>query len=235
MLSTAYRVYQRVYYFFQRNPPIFTLDPNKFAEKNQRPLRIANQKTFDPRIVLHNNRLGTVVGPHIHYDTSGKKFTPFPPNTKAFLYYSTLPGRPRIGGELRLRVTSRDDPASFESGYDLLGLNGQPWSRPLFMLSRCSSYIPLYKKLRKEGLVQDDLDAFLSTFPSSFGLYYRGQQLYTLNDTFMVDFSSENVQFTVITEQGVEILQFNSLFRDNRNEMCGIAPYRGAYTNYHLG
>ena len=40
--------------------------------------------------------------------------------------------KPRIAEELRLRVTSSDDPASFDSGSDLLRTDGLPWSRPLF-------------------------------------------------------------------------------------------------------
>ena len=178
--------------------------------------------------MLHNNQSGLVAGPRLHYDTSEEKFTLYPPDIKAFLYYSTLPGRPLISGELRLRVTSRDDPTSFESGYDLLSLNGQPWSRPLFMLSGCSSYNPLYKRLRKDGLVPNDLHAIISTFPSSSNIYYRGQQLYTLNDTFMVDFSKENLQFTVITEQGLEGLQLTRPFYDKRGQIP-MKPYTGAY------
>ena len=183
--------------------------------------------------MLHNNQSGLVVGPRLRYDTSKEGFTSYPPDIKAFLYYSSLPGRPRVAGELRLRVTSRDDPTSFERGYDLLGLNGQPWSRPLLMLSRCSSYIPLYKRLRNDGLVSNDLDAIISTFPGPFNMYYYGQQLYTLNDIFMVDFSKENLQFTVVTEQGVEMLHFCKTFFDN--QVAPIAPpYRGAYTNHYL-
>ena len=96
---------------------------------------------------------------------------PYPPDTKAFLYYSTLPGKPRIAGELRFRVTSSDDPASFESGSDLVDKNGQTWSRPLFVLPKY--YIPLYEKLREELFVPDDLNTALSTFSDRFP-HYRG-------------------------------------------------------------
>ena len=177
--------------------------------------------------MLHNQP-GPVVGPRLLYDTSREGLTSYPPDIKAFLYYSSLPGRPRLAGELRLRATSRDDPTSFESGYDLLGSNGQPWSRPLLMLSRCSSYIPLYKRLRNDGLVSNDLDAIISTFPGSSNIYYRGQQLYTLNDTFMVDFSKEILHLTVITEQGLEMLHIYKTFFDK--QVAPFAPpYRGAY------
>ena len=55
----------------------------------------------------------------------------YPPDTKAFLYYSIPPGKPRIAGELRLRFASSDDHASFENGSDLLRKNGHPWTRSL--------------------------------------------------------------------------------------------------------
>ena len=154
-----------------------------------------------------------------------------PPNTKAFLYYFTSSEKPRIAGELRLRVAPSDDPASFESGSDLLLTNGQPWARPLYVLSRC--YVPLYEKLREEQLVSDDLDRVLSTLPSGNLRYRLSHLLYTINDTFIIDFSSIASSFFVITEQGVERLQFRSHFLDGR-EMVNGTPYTGAYTSHHL-
>jgi hypothetical protein len=163
---------------------------------------------------------------------SGKQgYLLFPPDTKAFLYYFTSSGKPPNAGELRLRVTSSDDPASFESGSDLLKPNGRPWSRPLFVVSRI--YIPLYEKLREERLVSDDLDAVLSTFPHKLPSYGRNQYLYTLNDTFIVDFSTQKLFFRVITEQGMEVLQFTGPFYEMRGG-SRLTPYTGAYTNHHL-
>jgi hypothetical protein len=158
---------------------------------------------------------------------SGKqRYLSFPSDTKAFLYYFTTPEKPPMAGELRLRVTSSDDPASFESGSDLLKPNGQPWSRPLYVVSRF--YTPLYEKLREERLVPDDLDAVLSTFPR---ISLSRQFLYTLNDTFIVDFGASFQRLTVFTEQGMEELIFARLFIERR---LRSAPYTGAYTNHHL-
>jgi hypothetical protein len=74
------------------------------------------------------------------------------------------PDIPRIAGELRLRVTSSDDAASFESGSDLLQPDGQLWSRPLFNLSKF--YPLLYEKLREDRPIPDDLDTALAALPS---------------------------------------------------------------------
>ena len=141
---------------------------------------------------------------------------------KAFLYYSMSPERPRIAGELRLRVAASDDPASFESGSDLLLTNGQLWSRPLCALSKI--FFPLYEKLREERLVPDDLDTVLSTLPLK-GLRYRQtQHLYTLNDPFIVDFNRIEPALSIITEQGVRWIRFRRLFIDKR-QMREDRPY----------
>ena len=137
--------------------------------------------------------------------------------------------KPRIAGELRLRVTSSDDAASFESGSDLLRLNGRPWSRLLPFLSLYNS--PLYEKLREERLVPDDLDRVLSTSISNVNSYYRGvTRLYTLNDPFIVDFSKKALYSLVITEKAIEKMVVMKKFVDQRKK-CKAAPYTGAYTN----
>jgi hypothetical protein len=202
-----------------------TLDSNKFAEKKQQRFRIGDQQFFQPHVLLLNQSKPFKVS-RIYYD----QCMLYPPDTDAFLYYSMLPERPPIAGELRLRVTSSDDPASFGSGSDLLRADGLPWSRPLLTLKY---YFPLYEKLREEGFVSDHLDAALSTLPYLKFSYRRSHYLYTLNDTFIVDFSSLWTFFFVITEQGTESISFTDMFLDVR-EMCKYATYTGADTNHHI-
>ena len=115
---------------------ILTLDPNKFAEKNQKRLHLGNLKSFECRVWLPKQSIH-VISSHMEYDLSSiKNEGPalYPPDTKAFLYYSIPPGKPRIAGELRLRFASSDDHASFENGSDLLRKNGHPWTRSLYSL-----------------------------------------------------------------------------------------------------
>ena len=153
---------------------------------------------------------------------------PYPPDTTAFLYYSTPPERPPIAGELRLRVASSDDHASFKSGFDLLTINGQrPWSRSLYYVSKF--FLPLYEKLREEGFVSDELNAILSNYPSQ---KPRCQLLYTLNDTFVIDFSITQQCLFVITEHGIAPLRFRGPWVDHRDSPNSRAPYTGIYTNY---
>ena len=220
--------FTRLLYSFQRQEPVperllLTLDPMKFAEEKQHRFPIGNMQSFKPSIVLHNQP-----SPLANREIFSKhhKVPPsYPPDTSAFLYYFSSPERPRIAGELRLRVASNDDSASFESGSDLLSLNGQPWSISLIQVSKY--HIPLYSKLRQEGLVSDDLDAVLSNFPAT----VRGcHHLYTLNDTFIVDFSIKDLYFLVITEQGVERIELRRSFVELRPKLK--SPYTGAYTNH---
>jgi hypothetical protein len=213
---------------------IVTLDSNKFAEKKQQRLDIGNQQSFVPNVMLHNQLESRPVKSLVlYYDTnhdssSGTStYFTYPPDTKYFLYYFTPPKKPRIAAELRLRVTTSDDPASFESGSDLLKLNGQPWSRPVCILPRY--YNSLYEKLREDRLVPDNLDAILSTFTSK--LPKNGYQLlYTLEDTFIVDFSSRQLIFSVVTEQGMEKLSFRVPYFEQHGGR--VMPYTGAYSRY---
>ena len=194
-----------------------TLDPNKFAEKKQQRLHISDLKSFTPHIMLHNQSRH-VISRNITYDRT----TPYPPDTKAFLYFFTSPEKTRLSGELRFRVASSDDPASFETGSDLMKINGQTWSRPLIDLSKC--YNPLYEKLREELLVPDDLDAVLSTFPRGSTQVRQSQFLYTLNDAFIVDLTSHEKILNVVTEQGIKSLRLCSLFEETRAKLL---PYAG--------
>ena len=218
----------------QNNRPvkwdIVTLDPNKLAEKKQKCLHIGGQIYFRPSI--SGSTRSPVLTPSLKYDSTPQRRNPtYPPDTKAFLYYSISPGKPRISGELRLRVVSGDDPTSFERGSDLLLTDGQPWFRPLYSLSKY--YLPLYEKLREDQLIPDDLDAVLSNLPSKTIRYSRSHFLYTLNDIFMVDFSAFGLFPFIITEQDVTTLKFKGAFSDNRLTWKQKRPYTGAYTIHH--
>ena len=231
-VSTGRVMLSRVYYSFQiirqSQVAVVTLDPTKFAERKQQRFHIGNQTDARIYIRLHNHPSPVLSQPLLYEKKreSRKQIrTPYPPNTKVFLYYLTSPEKPRIAGELRLRIASSDSFASFESGSDLLNKNGQPWSRPLFLVKKF--YTRLYEKLREDLLVSDELDAILSSFPQKFFRYSRSQFLYTLNDTFIVDFSMREQYLTVITEQGIEKLSFTGPFVEYRGRRR--MPYTGAY------
>ena len=156
----------------------------------------------------------------------------YPAHMKAFLYYYMSPKKPRISGEVRLRVTPKSDAASFKWGSDLLLPNGQPWSRPLLFLPKY--YFPLYEKLREEGLVPDDLDRVLSTLPSNILMYNRGRRcLYTFNDTFIVDFSSGFLVLFAITEKGFEMILYYIFWDGRVKHTREPRAYTGEYTRWY--
>ena len=209
---------------------VVTLDPKKFAEKNQQPLPIGDIKNFVPRISLlkQPSPASTL---RFEYSISRRVQVPFPPDTKAFLYYFTSPEKPRIAGELRFRIASSNDLASFKSGSDLMRTDGQPWSRPL--LSLLQHYFPLYEKLREDRLISDDLDETLSALRPSRFSYQRCQILYSLNDTFILHFGQCEHHFSIVTEQGVASLPFRDQFYDRRR-MRKCTPYTGSFTSHLL-
>ena len=87
--------------------------------------------------------------------------------------------------------------------------------------------------MREDQLVPDDLDTALSNLRSEKLTYRRSHLVYSLNDTFIIDFSSIGMEFHVVTEQGLAILPFQKPFSDYR-KMYMSKPYTGAYTNHHL-
>ena len=181
---------------------VVTFDPSKFTEKKQRRFHISNVQYFQPLVALHNQSSPVGGRYKLYYNLTTLLRSLHPPDTASILYYCTSPEKPRIAGELRLRVASSDH-ATFECGSDLLKLNGQPWSCSLYIVSKY--YTPLYEKLREDGFISDDLDAILSTLPK----VQKSHPIYTLNDTFIIGFSYSSSFFTVITEQGIESLHFS--------------------------
>ena len=85
---------------------------------------------------------------------------------------------------------------------------------------------PSVWKLREDGLVPDDLDAVLSTFPPEVS---RAQNFYSLNDTFIIDFSHIRLTFCIITEQVVGRLRFYGLVVEQRGTQTRRPAYTGAY------
>ena len=94
----------RVLYSYQGGRPykhvIVTLDPNKFAEKKQKRLHIYLLH-IRPRISLLKHS-SLVKVPYLDYDRTVEREEriSYPPDTKAFLYYSLSPGKPRYASEL---------------------------------------------------------------------------------------------------------------------------------------
>jgi hypothetical protein len=104
--------------------------------------------------------------------------TPFPSQTHGFFYYVPGPAhapiagevRFRIAGEVRFRIAPTADPTGFQHGHDLLLHNSPaPWRVPLISIIQSkSSYIHLYERLCKDGIISSDLVADVREHKSSY-------------------------------------------------------------------
>ncbi|KAM5536375.1 hypothetical protein V8D89_009973 [Ganoderma adspersum] len=77
----------------------------------------------------------------------------FPPGTYGFIYYHVPPYSSPLAGELRFRVTSSRNPASFTAGTDLLTERGMPWRYPLYKIVCRPSWTDFVALLLQDGLV----------------------------------------------------------------------------------
>jgi hypothetical protein len=87
----------------------------------------------------------------------------FPSQTQGFFYYVPGPAHAPVAGEVRFRITSNAEPASFEHGHDLLLPHSPaPWRIPLIaIIQRKQNYALMFEQLRKDGAIGDDLVAHL--------------------------------------------------------------------------
>ncbi|PIL30044.1 hypothetical protein GSI_07956 [Ganoderma sinense ZZ0214-1] len=77
----------------------------------------------------------------------------FPAGTHGFLYYHVGPYSSPIAGELRIRVTSSRDPASFATGSDLLDERSMLWRYPLYKMVCRPDWSEFVALLLQDGLV----------------------------------------------------------------------------------
>jgi len=87
------------------------------------------------------------------YEVRDQARAPWRRDALGFLYFAYPPGKPRLGGEVKLRVASSEDPRSLENGRDLLLPTSQRWSRPLHPIATNPLQRPLYNKLLDEVLL----------------------------------------------------------------------------------
>ena len=159
----------------------------------------------------------------------------WPDNSKGFLYYHAPPNRPRIAGEVRLRLTPANDPSTFEQGSDLCFIDttnpnddstlSQPWRRPLYSLATNLATRPLYEKLIEDGFIPPDLDKAIQSLPKLRFMYSRCQFVHSINDTFILDLSSDWITIASISESGILPIQLLRQFRDFR---INQNPYTGS-------
>ncbi|KAF5342649.1 hypothetical protein D9611_002025 [Ephemerocybe angulata] len=120
--------------------------------------------------------------------------TPFPPNSRGFLYYHSRPGLPPGAGEIRFRVVdSRSASHSaadlFANGRDLLDHTGhRPWRIHMLQLYAARDYDPVRRLLLSNGLIGAAQDHETEQRVSVNGMTTFGGStiLDTISDAFVI-------------------------------------------------
>ncbi|RDB27135.1 hypothetical protein Hypma_004578 [Hypsizygus marmoreus] len=172
--------------------------------------------------------VGVGFAPSVFYYTKGANNinTPFPENTRGFLYYHHEPGYPPAAGAIRFRLTSDDNPSSFMAGKDLLDTRGLPWCIPLLRIPR-PKYIAFRYQLLQDGLITESLWERCKTLSknhrSSQRTFYGA--LHFLEQPFFLDISSSNFTATIVTEDLVEVARFHFAVKWEKGQQ--FQPYKG--------
>ncbi len=127
----------------------------------------------------------------------------FPEGTHGFFYYFSPDWAPRLAGQLRFRITSSPDPASFSSGTDLQR-NGVPWSKSLASMSRWNDgFDMLQHSLSRDNLVSEDT---LSLCRRVASLPRRNPPriLYAFGQPFYMKFGSKSAMHVIDTSNDTE-------------------------------
>ncbi|PPR01585.1 hypothetical protein CVT24_005876 [Panaeolus cyanescens] len=126
----------------------------------------------------------------IHYPVGTKNSIPFPAGTRGFLYHHLPPGRPEYSAQLRFRITTTDDPASFSQGYDLpipqihQKLPG-PWNIHLLKILHTKNARPLGELLLRDGLIQQHTLDMIHTHSAVHRFSKKARLLFDLSDPFV--------------------------------------------------
>ncbi|TFK46202.1 hypothetical protein OE88DRAFT_1739659 [Heliocybe sulcata] len=89
----------------------------------------------------------------VRYFNLGHRKIRFPPDSQGFLYWHLDPDAPLLSGQVRFRITTSSDPATFPEGRDLQLPDGGTWNISLFDIARRSTYSGLRAHLICEKLV----------------------------------------------------------------------------------
>ncbi|KAJ7701549.1 hypothetical protein B0H17DRAFT_1195329 [Mycena rosella] len=81
----------------------------------------------------------------------------FPPDTRGFLYYHSVPNQSPLGGGVRFRVAQSPDAHGFLAGHDLLMEHGLPWHIPIWQLCSRRAHTNLLTVLKADGFAPPEM------------------------------------------------------------------------------
>ncbi|TFK46181.1 hypothetical protein OE88DRAFT_1648743 [Heliocybe sulcata] len=179
----------------------------------------------------------------MRYFNLGPRKIRFPPGSRGFLYWHLDPDAPLLSGQVRFRITTSSDPATFPNGRDLQLPDGGTWNISLFDIARRSTYSGLRAHLISETLVTTKVLYAAMTISASHGKQIlhpaTGSLLiWKFGQRFLVDLQSLEVVPWIIGNLTGERLRLHYLFSVQIQQFgsTGIAKriYNRPYTGRAL-
>ncbi|TFK46179.1 hypothetical protein OE88DRAFT_1041024 [Heliocybe sulcata] len=146
-----------------------------------------------------------------------QKNIPFPMDAQGFLYWHLEKAAPPLSGQVRFRITTSSDPATFPSGRDLQLPDGRIWHMSLFEIARESKYSGLRAHLLSEKLVTAKVLDTALDISGSHGPEIRRPAagsllIWKFGQRFLIDLQSHYVYLWVIGNSTAERLYLQRLF-----------------------
>ncbi|RPD58722.1 hypothetical protein L226DRAFT_311436 [Lentinus tigrinus ALCF2SS1-7] len=225
----------------RKYPGIRTLDPAKLTAEDHIILgkRRASTKfiyaysRFSPtRVRIDLPDSGLLQGPYSESHGSGDD------EPGGFLYFHRYPCAPPLSGEIRLRLTTSNDPSTFPSGVDYTSARGVPWCIPLLAVAAGQMFYPFVHLLTSvDGLVsQRVMDIAMEDshrFITGHG-HHGSRSLHAFGQPFDLPLDHYKHSFSFIGTQHVSSVAFKKLtmFRTNRLPV-GFEPLAPRRPEYH--
>jgi hypothetical protein len=155
--------------------------------------------------------------------------TSFPDRTQGFFYYHNPLRNIQTSGEVRFRITTSNDPSTFASGTDLLGLTSQPWRLPLMDIATAKQYNGLRQLLLEDDLVAAEVIQQCVRICDDWNVPDNSSQrrrfIHSFGQLFYVEFGSHGLTLFVVTNDSCPKVYIKRLFIDH-----GRAPFSGKST-----
>jgi hypothetical protein len=165
-------------------------------------------------------------------------YSNFPEGTRGFLYYhSPEASDPPTAGEIRFRLTTGNDPASFNQGSDLRAPNGLPWIIHLLATVENTGgggkqiYQPIKQLLVDDRLVTPALLETCAAMVNASGHPRRNSRIiHSFGQLFHIKFDARVFKCFILSKTHLYRLFYNN-FSIEKHRYGYFAAYSGGYIN----